>query len=73
MKYTKKCVYFAFVSMLLVIVYFVIFDDYQEGFTSHIRGLYNPRVRQIRMYKEQLQKQAVDYVSMLKKSVNWLK
>jgi hypothetical protein len=73
MKPNKKCGYFFLVLMLVVIVYFVTFDDYQEGFTSHIRGLYNPRVRQIRMYKEQLQKQAVDYVSMLKKSVNWLK
>ena len=60
-------------AILMLMLYFTIFDDNysQEGFTPDIRGLYNPRRRQLRMYTENLTKQANEYVNNLKKTFSW--
>jgi hypothetical protein len=58
------------VFIVLVIVYFS-GDNDQEGFTSGIREFYNPRRRQLRMYREKITRQVNEYINNLKKTFSW--
>ena len=43
----------------------------KEDFTSGIRGIYNPNKRAIRLYTENIKKQANEYVHNLQKTFSW--
>jgi hypothetical protein len=43
----------------------------KEEFTSDIRGMYNPRKREVRLYVDKLKKQATEYVEVLHKTFSW--
>jgi hypothetical protein len=63
------CILFTLVLIILLIIYLSNAD--QEGFTSSIRGLYNPKKRQIRMYREKITRQVNEYINNLKKTFSW--
>jgi hypothetical protein len=43
----------------------------KEDFTPGIRGIYNPKKRAIRLYTENIKKQANEYVNNLQKTFSW--
>ena len=43
----------------------------KENFTPGIRGIYNPQKRAIRLYTENIKKQANEYVNNLQKTFSW--
>ena len=43
----------------------------KEDFTPGIRSIYNPNKRAIRLYTENIQKQANEYVNNLQKTFSW--
>ena len=63
----NKYILAALILMLLIIVYFSVFDV-KEEFTPSIRGLYNPKKREVRLYVDNLKKQATEYVDTLHKT-----
>jgi hypothetical protein len=66
----NKYILAALILMLLIIVYFSVFDV-KEEFTPSIRGLYNPKKREVRLYVDNLKKQATEYVDTLHKTFSW--
>ena len=55
----------------LVSVYCLDIFKVKEDFTPEIRGLYNPNKRAIRLYTENIKKQANEYVINLQKTFSW--
>jgi len=55
---------------ILVIIYFSNFNT-KEDFTPGIRSIYNPNKRRLRLYTEQIQKHAINYVNNLQKTFSW--
>ena len=66
----NKYILAALILMILVIAYFSVFAV-KESFTPSIRGMYNPKKRQIRLYADKLKKQATEYVDILQKTFSW--
>ena len=67
-----------FIFMILIIIYFSVFAvkislcAVKEEFTPSIRSLYNPRKREVRLYVDNLKKQATEYVDTLHKTFSWV-
>jgi hypothetical protein len=70
MKCKNKYILAALILMILIIIYFSVFDV-KEEFTPTIRGMYNPKKREVRLYVDKLQKQATEYVDTLQKTFSW--
>ena len=66
----KKYILAALTLMILIIVYFSVFDV-KEEFTPSIRSLYNPKKREVRLYVDKVKKQATEYVDTLHKTFSW--
>jgi len=66
----NKYIAVALILMILIIAYFSVFAV-KEEFTPSIRGMYNPKKRQIRLYADKLKKQATEYVDTLHKTFSW--
>ena len=66
----NKYILSALVLMILITAYFSVFAV-KESFTPSIRGMYNPRKREIRLYADKLKKQASEYVDILHKTFSW--
>jgi hypothetical protein len=78
MKCKNKYILAVVILMILIIIYFsVLFAvkfsvfDVKEEFTPTIRGMYNPKKREVRLYVDKLQKQATEYVDTLQKTFSW--
>ena len=67
MKCKNNYILAAFMFMILIIIYFSVFAV-KEEFTPSIRGMYNPKKREIRMYVDKLKKEATEYVDILQKT-----
>ena len=63
----KQYILVALILMLLSIIYFSVFAV-KEEFTPTIRSMYNPKKREIRLYVDNLKKQATEYVDVLQKT-----
>jgi capsular polysaccharide biosynthesis protein len=66
----NKYILLALILIILIIAYFSVFVV-KEEFTSDIRGMYNPRKREIRLYADKLKKKATEYVDTLQKTFSW--
>jgi hypothetical protein len=66
----KQYILVALMLMIFSIIYFSVFAV-KEEFTPTIRGMYNPKKREVRLYVEKLKKQATDYVDTLQKTFSW--
>ena len=66
----NKYILSALILMILIIAYFSAVSV-KEDFTPNIRGMYNPKKRQIRLYADNLKKQATEYVDILHKTFSW--
>lgn len=66
----KQYILVALMLMILSIIYFSVFVV-KEEFTPTIRGMYNPKKREIRLYVDNLKKQATEYVDVLQKTFSW--
>lgn len=66
----NKYILSALILIILIIAYFSVFSV-KEDFTPNIRGMYNPKKRQIRLYVDKLKKQATEYVDILHKTFSW--
>ena len=66
----KKYILAAIILMILIIIYFSVFAV-KEEFTPSIRGMYNPKKREVRLYVDNLKKQATEYVDVLQKTFSW--
>ena len=66
----KQYILVALILMLLSIIYFSVFAV-KEEFTPTIRSMYNPKKREIRLYVDNLKKQATEYVDTLQKTFSW--
>ena len=67
MKCKNNYIVAAFILMILIIIYFSV-CAVKEEFTPTIRGMYNPKKREIRLYVDNLKKQATEYVDVLQKT-----
>ena len=63
----KQYILIALMVMILSIIYFSVFAV-KEEFTPTIRSMYNPKKREIRLYVDNLKKQATEYVDVLQKT-----
>jgi len=70
MKCKNNYIVAAFILMILIIIYFSVFAV-KEEFTPSIRSMYNPKKREVRLYVDNLKKQATEYVDVLQKTFNW--
>ena len=66
----KEYILVALILIILTIIYFSVFAV-KEEFTPTIRGMYNPKKREIRLYVDNLKKQATEYVDVLQKTFSW--
>jgi hypothetical protein len=66
----NKYILVALILMISIIIYFSVFAV-KEEFTPSIRGMYNPKKREIRLYADKLKKQATEYVDILHKTFSW--
>ena len=66
----NKYILSALILMILIIAYFSAVSV-KEDFTPNIRGMYNPKKRQIRLYVDKVKKQATEYVDILHKTFSW--
>ena len=66
----NKYILVALILMILIFAYFSMFAV-KEDFTPSIRGMYNPKKRQIRMYADKVKKQASKYVDIIQKTFSW--
>jgi hypothetical protein len=66
----NKYILAAVILMILIIIYFSVFAV-KEEFTPSIRGMYNPKKREVRLYVDKLTKQAIEYVDVLQKTFSW--
>jgi thiosulfate reductase cytochrome b subunit len=67
----NKYILTALILLILIIAYFRVFAV-KEDFTPNIRGMYNPKKRQIRLYVDKVKKQATEYVDILQKTFSWV-
>ena len=73
----NKYILTALILMILIIIYLSIFAvkvsvfAVKEDFTPTIRGMYNPKKREVRLYADKLKKQATEYVDTLHKTFSW--
>jgi hypothetical protein len=67
----NKYILSALILMILIIAYFSTFAV-KENFTPSIRGMYNPKKREIRLYTDKVKKQAKEYVDILHKTFSWV-
>jgi hypothetical protein len=63
----KQYILVALMLMILSIIYFSVFAV-KEEFTPSIRSMYNPKKREVRLYVDNLKKQATEYVDVLQKT-----
>jgi len=63
----NKYILAALILMILIIIYFSVFAV-KEAFTPSIRSMYNPKKREVRLYVDNLKKQATEYVDVLQKT-----
>ncbi len=63
----NKYIVAAFILMIVIIIYFSVFAV-KEEFTPSIRSMYNPKKREVRLYVDNLKKQATEYVDVLQKT-----
>jgi hypothetical protein len=63
----NKYILVGIILMILIFIYFSVFAV-KEEFTSSIRGMYNPKKREIRLYVDKVKKQATEYVDILQKT-----
>ena len=74
MKCKNNYIVAAFIFMILIIIYFSVFAvkfsvcAVKEDFTPSIRGMYNPKKREVRLYVDKLKKEATEYVDILQKT-----
>ena len=74
MKSKNNYIVAAFIFMILIIIYFSVFAvkfsvcAVKEDFTPSIRGMYNPKKREVRLYVDKLKKEATEYVDILQKT-----
>ncbi len=74
MKCKNNYIVAAFILMILIIIYFSVFAvkigvcAVKEEFTPSIRSMYNPKKREVRLYVDNLKKQATEYVDVLQKT-----
>jgi hypothetical protein len=66
----NKYILIALILMILIIIYFSVFSV-KENFTPSIRSMYNPKKREVRLYVDNLKKQATEYVDTLQKTFSW--
>jgi hypothetical protein len=66
----NKYILAALILMILIIAYFSDVSV-KEDFTPSIRGMYNPKKREVRLYVDKLTKQATEYVDVLQKTFSW--
>jgi hypothetical protein len=66
----NKYILAAIILMILIIIYFSVFAV-KEEFTPTIRSMYNPKKREVRLYVDNLKKQATEYVDTLQKTFSW--
>ena len=66
----NKYILAALILLILIIAYFRVFAV-KEDFTPSIRGMYNPKKREIRLYVDKVKKQATEYVDILQKTFSW--
>ncbi len=66
----KQYILVALILIILTIIYFSVFAV-KEEFTPTIRSMYNPKKREIRLYVDNLKKQATEYVDVLHKTFSW--
>lgn len=66
----KQYILVALILIILTIIYFSVFAV-KEEFTPTIRSMYNPKKREIRLYVDNLKKQATEYVDVLQKTFSW--
>ena len=77
MKCKNNYIVAAFILMILIIIYFSVFAvkvsvfAVKEDFTPSIRGMYNPKKREVRLYVDKVKKQATEYVDILQKTFSW--
>jgi hypothetical protein len=67
MKCKNKYILVAVILMISIIIYFSVFAV-KEEFTPSIRSMYNPKKREVRLYVDNLKKQATEYVDTLQKT-----
>ena len=70
MRCKNKYILTALILMILIFAYFSEFAV-KEDFTPSIRGMYNPKKREVRLYADKLKKQATEYVDTLHKTFSW--
>jgi hypothetical protein len=63
----KNYILVALILMVAIIIYFSVFAV-KEEFTPSIRSMYNPKKREVRLYVDNLKKQATEYVDVLQKT-----
>ena len=63
----NKYILVGIILMILIFIYFSVFAV-KEEFTPSIRGMYNPKKREVRLYVDNLKKQATEYVDVLQKT-----
>ncbi len=66
----KQYILIALMLIIFLIIYFSVFAV-KEEFTPTIRSMYNPTKREIRLYVDNLKKQATEYVDVLQKTFSW--
>ena len=66
----NKYILTALILLILIIAYFRVFSV-KEHFTPSIRGMYNPKKREVRLYIDKVKKQATEYVDILQKTFSW--
>ena len=66
----NKYILAALILMILAFAYFSVFAV-KEDFTPSIRGMYNPKKREVRLFVDKLKKQATEYVDVLQKTFSW--
>ena len=66
----NKYILAGLILLILIIAYFSVFAV-KEEFTPSIRGMYNPKKREIRLYVDKVKKQATEYVDILQKTFSW--
>ena len=66
----NKYILAALILLILIIAYVRVFAV-KEDFTPSIRGMYNPKKREVRLYVDKAKKQATEYVDILQKTFSW--
>ena len=67
----NKYIFIALLLWFILAIFYFNNLNIKEDFTPEIRSIYNPNKRRIRLYTEQIKKQAIDYVNNLQKTFSW--